>query len=104
MSVQSALGDVGDGADAPDRIEVAVRARDWAVEHGEDERLRIVYFGYDDAFTWPPGWTVHVWKAGGGYGNQAKSETARGRVNALRERIWFSPHCFPLSQQIGLGL
>lgn len=95
---------VGDGADAPDRIEVAVRARNWAVEHGDDERLRIVYCGYDDGFAWPAGWTVHAWKAGGGYGNQAKSETARGRANAQRERLWFSPHCFPVSQQIGLGL
>ncbi len=30
-------------------------------------------------------------KTNGGYGNA--SRRGRGRVNAGRERIWFSPHC-----------
>ena len=34
------------------------------------------------------GWSVYSWKANGGYGNQGES---RGRDNANRERIWFSP-------------
>jgi len=94
---------VGDGR-AEDEREPAIRARDWAIANGADPHLRIAYCGYDDGFTWPEGWTVHAWKAGGGYGNQAKGEAGRGRANAHRERIWFSPGCFPVSQQIGLGL
>ena len=84
--------------------EPAIRAREWAIEHGADPQLRVILFGYDDGFVWPEGWTERAWKAAGGYGNQAKGEAGRGRANAHRERIWFSPGCFPVSQQIGLGL
>lgn len=87
------------GDAATDGVEVAVRARNWAVQHGNDPLLRIVYCGYEDGFIWPDGWTVRAWKARGGYGNQAKG---RGRANATRERIWFSPHCFPPELQAGL--
>jgi DNA adenine methylase len=91
---------VGDGADAEGEVEVAVRARNWAIANGADPLLRVVYMGYEDGFTWPEGWTVHAWKAAGGYGNQAKD--GRGRANAQRERIWFSPGCFPVVQQASL--
>ena len=37
-----------------------------------------------------PGWECVAWKARGGYGSQSDG---RGRENAARERIWFSPHC-----------
>jgi hypothetical protein len=30
-----------------------------------------------------------AWKAAGGYGNRSE----KGRENAGRERLWFSPHC-----------
>ena len=33
---------------------------------------------------------VEAWKARGGYGSQSDG---RGRENAARERIWFSPGC-----------
>ena len=36
------------------------------------------------------GWTIFSWKAPGGYGNMSDK---RGKDNAKRERIWFSPHC-----------
>ena len=35
-----------------------------------------------------------AWKANGGHGNTAR---ARGRMNAGRERVWFSPHCLPVA-------
>lgn len=38
-------------------------------------------------------------RAAGGYGSQGKGKT-RGKENARRERIWFSPHC--LKPQGGL--
>lgn len=78
------------GDTAGDDVEVAVRARDWAIRHGDDPLLRIVYCGYEDGFAWPPGWSCRSWRARGGYGLQAHG---RGRANAGRERIWLSPSC-----------
>jgi DNA adenine methylase len=62
----------------------------WALEHGENPLLRIAICGYDDGRSAPDGWQVLRWKARGGYGSQGKG---RGRANAGRETIWFSPHC-----------
>jgi hypothetical protein len=36
------------------------------------------------------GWSMHAWKASGGYGGQRKTGK---NENAARERIWFSPGC-----------
>lgn len=66
------------------------RAARWAVEHGEDTRLRIALCGYAGTWTPPPGWTEVPWKAKGGYGGQRKEGK---NENADRERIWFSPGC-----------
>ena len=72
----------------------------WLVEqHGFRERMmgdpdyfdaRIALCGYDGEHKMPLRWASVAWKANGGYGNQA---SGRGRANARRERIWFSPHC-----------
>jgi hypothetical protein len=72
---------------------VAKDARAWAISAGNDPLMRIAFCGYDGEFTepWPEGWAEVAWKSKGGYGSQ--SEDGNGRANALRERIWFSPHC-----------
>lgn len=67
------------------------RAARWAVEHGQDERLRIALCGYAGTWTPPAGWEEIAWKAKGGYGGQRKQGTPND--NAARERIWFSPGC-----------
>ena len=69
----------------------------WAREHGEDERLRIALCGYEGDYDLP-GWSVHKWKAVGGYSSQA---TERNE-NPARERIWFSPHCLAHERQRSL--
>ena len=73
---------------------VAADVRAWALENGSNPLLRIALCGYagehDDLQD--AGWDVLPWKAKGGYGSQG---TGRGRDNASRERIWFSPHCIP---------
>jgi len=69
-----------------DRIFADVRQ--WAIEHGDNDLLRIALCGYD--FEMPDGWQSLAWKAHGGYGNQG---TGQGRANASREVIWFSPAC-----------
>ncbi len=71
---------------------VAADARQWAIENGDNPLLRIALCGYDSEHGdhMPDGWQAHAWKAAGGYGSQGNG---RGRENAARETIWFSPHC-----------
>jgi DNA adenine methylase len=73
-----------------DSLSVAHAVREWAIERGDDPRLRIALAGYDGEHTMPPTWTEWAWKARGGYGSQS---TQHDNPNARRERIWFSPHC-----------
>ncbi len=67
---------------------VAIRARTWALEHGDDPDLRIALCGYAGEHDMP-GWTEYAWKGARGYAGDANT-------NRERERIWFSPHCLPL--------
>ncbi len=71
---------------------VAADVRQWAIENGDNPQLRIALCGYDtehgDAM--PDTWSVWRWKAAGGYGSQGNG---RGRANAGRECVWFSPAC-----------
>ena len=69
---------------------VAHAVRKWAVEMGDDPRIRIALCGYDGEHEMPDSWEAVAWKAAGGYGTQG---TGAGRDNAAREMIWFSPHC-----------
>ena len=69
--------------------DVASAVREWALSNGDNPLLRIALCGYEGEHDMP-GWTAHAWKAKGGYGSQG---SGRGRENASRERIWFSPHC-----------
>ena len=75
---------------AVDDLSVAHAVRVWALEHGDDPRIRIALCGYEGEHVMPESWTVAEWKAAGGYGSQGDG---RGRENGARERIWFSPHC-----------
>lgn len=61
----------------------------WCIEWGKVDNVRIALCGYEGEYDLP-GWDKYSWKATGGYGNQAHG---RGRENAHRERIWFSPAC-----------
>ena len=72
---------------------VAHDVRGWCLEHGDNPLLRIALCGYSDEGHEElerHGWHAHGWKAHGGYGSQGNG---RGRANAGREVIWFSPHC-----------
>jgi hypothetical protein len=72
---------------------VAHAVREWAVANGDNPELRIALCGYEAPdYPMPATWTEIAWKANGGYANQANQKT-RGRQNAHRERIWFSPFC-----------
>ncbi len=70
---------------------VSAAVREWAIENGSNPLLRIALCGYDGEHAMPDDWECVSWKAHGGFGSQAVF-TARGRDNATKERIWFSPH------------
>lgn len=84
------------GLYAVDDGDVAAGVRRWAIEHGGDPLMRIALCGYEaPGWEMPEGWTAYRWKASGGYGRHGNG---RGRENAKREVIWFSPHCLVVSQ------
>jgi len=90
------------GLYAIDCEQVAHRAREWAIEQGDNPAMRIVLAGYDGEHKMPSSWKVHEWKADGGYALQGESDDAQGRANSAKERLWFSPHCLPLTEDAGL--
>ncbi len=74
---------------AQDSLSVAHAVREWAIEHGDDPKMRIALCGYEGEHAMPESWECVPWKAHGGYANQASHDNP----NARRERIWFSPAC-----------
>ncbi len=85
------------GIYAQDDGSVATAVRAWALAWGDDPRMRIALCGYQGEHAMPETWEAVSWKARGGYGSQGDG---RGRENASREMIWFSPHC----ERVGLPL
>ena len=80
--------------------DVSAAVRTWAIEHGEDKRLRIALCGYEGEHEMPANWIKESWMPIGGYGLQGNG---RARANRKQERIWFSPHCLrPDKGQIAL--
>ncbi len=78
---------------------VSTAVRDWAIEAGARPDMRIALCGYDGEHDMPSTWTVHAWKAKGGYGSQREDGS---NENAARERIWFSPACLGGGRQLDL--
>lgn len=70
---------------------VAAEVRQWAIANGSNLNLRIALCGYAGEHAMPADWEEVAWEAQGGYGNRTKA--GRGRSNAKRERIYFSPGC-----------
>lgn len=78
--------------------DVSVAVREWAIAHGSNPLLRIALCGYEGEHHMPSSWTCLAWKAIGGYGSRGEG---RGRTNAARERVWFSPHCLSVERMQG---
>jgi hypothetical protein len=64
-----------------DDKDAAPRARQWALEHGDNPRYRIVLCGYEGEHDMPASWRCVAWKSSG------------ASKNSDRERLWLSPHC-----------
>lgn len=85
-----------------DSLTVANEARDWAIENGNNPKLRIALFGYEDEHIHkiPDNWECLHWKTQGGY----SSRNQKGNDNNEKERIWFSPHCLDVEKSFQLTL
>ncbi len=74
-----------------DEVGVAKAVKKWAIENGNNPKVRIAYCGYSgNNMIFPSDWQEVHWKAGNGYSGQRKEGT---NENSHRETIWFSPHC-----------
>lgn len=75
--------------------DVAAEVRAWALEHGDDPKLRIALCGYEGEHAMPDTWECVPWRAHGGYARSKRAKANRGA-----ERIWFSPHCLRPSDNL----
>ena len=82
-----------EGLYATDSLNVAHDVRRWAIEEGRNPLMRICLAGYEGEHAMPDDWVTVQWKANGGFGSQNEDAEGVGRVNATKERLWFSPAC-----------
>jgi len=78
--------------------DIAADVLAWCRRWGQEPKIRIALCGYENEIHTElehEGWAVEAWKAHGGY---ASLGDKRGRENAHRERIWFSPSCLSPAQ------
>lgn len=78
---------------ATDSLTVAHDVRLWAIEEGKNPLMRICLAGYEGEHVMPDDWEAVAWKAHGGFGLQNSDDDGQGRINADKERLWFSPAC-----------
>jgi DNA adenine methylase len=71
------------------------QAYQWAIDNGDNPKLRIALCGYEGEHKFPDTWQVYSWVPNGGMANQALANS-RGKDNKSEERVWFSPHCLQL--------
>ena len=86
---------------AQDSFSVAHEVREWAIEMGKQDRLRIALCGYEGEHQMPPDWEEFAWYAG--VGKAAFSNDPEDRVGqGDRERIWFSPGCLKPRREMSI--
>jgi DNA adenine methylase len=73
----------------------------WAVDNGNNSRMRIVVCGYDGDYKFPYDWKEVNWITGGGLSSLGFSQ---GKLNTKREKIYFSPHCLNVPNNIGTSV
>lgn len=82
-----------------DCLQISTEVRAWALEHGTNDKLRIALCGYEGEHEMPSDWRCIAWKANGGHANKSKG-TNKGKENATRERVWFSPACLEQNEDL----
>jgi site-specific DNA-adenine methylase len=83
-----------------DDLSISHEVRKWALEWGDDPRMRIALCGYEGEHEMPTSWDCVEWKTQGGYGNQGQNQA---RKNSVKERIWFSPYCVEQDSRLPFG-
>jgi hypothetical protein len=78
---------------ATDSADVSHEVSRWAIAEGRNPMMRICLAGYEGEHAMPDDWEVVEWKARGGFGSQDTDDGGKGRLNAAKERLWFSPAC-----------
>lgn len=68
---------------------------EWAVDNGDNPRLRLAVCGYKDDFIFPDTWQHFSWKSGGGLSGLGDNQ---GKINSKREMIYFSPNCLKVEE------
>jgi len=80
------------GLYAKDEGAISEAVREWALEHGEDARYRIVLCGLEGEHEMPESWTCVQWVPRTNFRNRG------------RERLWLSPHCLVRREQLEFQL
>jgi len=76
-----------------DDLSVGHDVAKWGFENGDNPKLRIALCGYEGEYVVPSDWTTGYWKANSGMaGNK--------NLNRKKERVWFSPHCLKVQQEL----
>ena len=79
-----------------DDHEISHAVRQWALDNGDNPRLRIVLAGYgpEHDHLMPQTWRRHWWSASAAYStNDAALRGDGNHLNRLTECLWMSPHC-----------
>ena len=74
------------------------QVRQWALDNGDNSKMRIILCGYEDEYVFPNDWQTFHWKTVGGMANQAKG-SSQGKDNSKKETVWFSPHCLKIEEE-----
>lgn len=67
---------------------IADEVAEWAIRHGDDDRLRIAYCGWSGDIEFPDEWEAVRWTGHGGHARKTGNDEDRHR-----ETVWFSPGC-----------
>ena len=77
------------------KTNVSADVLEWCKANWENPKLRIVYCGYEGDLPVPEHWRKVAWKSAKGY-------QSKGNLNPARERLWLSPACLPLADEMRL--
>lgn len=75
---------------------ISARVRAWAIDNGDNPKLRIVLCGHSDEHQMPALWRSVDWQRHAGWSGNSDAEDRR-----TGERLWLSPHCVG-AKQLGL--
>jgi len=77
---------------------LSAQVRTWAIENGDNQKLRIVLCGHSDEHQMPASWRSVDWHRGTGWSGNSDAKDRR-----TCERLWLSPHCEGARQLSLLG-